>query len=113
MQRYNNSGKEVRVGKKILSDFLGFLKYKVDNDLLTLEEEQALVHIIESGLPLSGTTDDFASYYHQAPVNVRSVINRKLLDRPIRKVLYPFAPFSQVVPDSWRTKKCCTEDADK
>ena len=40
------------LAKKILSDFLGFLKYKVDNDKLTLEEEQAFARFIEENIPL-------------------------------------------------------------
>jgi hypothetical protein len=91
--------------KRILSDFLGFLRYKVDNDKLTLEEEQAIVRIIEENLPLSGTSDDFARYYKQSPVNVRSVINRKMIDKPRRLVLYPFLKFSKIVPEKWRVAK--------
>ena len=91
--------------KRILSDFLGFLRYKVDNDKLTLEEEQAIVRIIEENLPLSGTSEDFARYYKQSPVNVRSVINRKMIDKPRRLVLYPFLKFSKIVPEKWRVAK--------
>lgn len=88
--------------KKIISDVLGFLKYKVDNDKLTLEEEQAIVRMIEKNLPLSGTSDDFARYYKQSPVNVRSVINRRMLDKPVRKVMYPFLSFIKIIPSRWR-----------
>lgn len=102
MQSYDNSPKGQKIGKIILSDFLGFLKYKVDNDLLTLDEEQAILRVIENGVPLHGTSDDFAEYYKQSPVNVRSVICRKMLDKPKRKILYPFAAFSRIIPDSWR-----------
>ena len=91
--------------KRILSDFLGFLRYKVDNDKLTLEEEQAIVRIIEENLPLSGTSEDFARYYKQSPVNVRSVINRKMIDKPRRMVAYSFLKFSRIVPEKWRVAK--------
>ena len=92
------------LAKKILSEFLGFLKYKVDNDKLTLDEEQALVNLIEGNLPLSGTSDDFADYYGQSPVNVRCVIHRKMLAKPVRKVLYPFLSFARVIPSKWKSR---------
>ena len=88
--------------KRILSDFLGFLRYKVDNDKLTLEEEQAFVKLIEDNLPISGTSDDFAKYYRQSPVNVRSVINRKMMDKPRRMVMFSFLKFSRIIPEKWR-----------
>ena len=88
--------------KRIISEFLGFLKYKVDNDKLTLDEEQAIVKLIEDNLPLSGTADDFADYYHQSPVNVRSVIHRRMIEKPARKVLYSFLSFARKIPQKWK-----------
>lgn len=102
MQKYNNMPDNQKLVKRILSDFLGFLRYKVDNDKLTLEEEQAFVKLIEDNLPISGTSDDFAKYYRQSPVNVRSVINRKMMERPRRMVMFSFLKFSRIIPDKWR-----------
>lgn len=102
MQIYNNMPNNQNLAKKILSDFLGFLKYKVDNDKLTLEEEQAFVKLIEDNLPISGTSEDFAKYYRQSPVNVRSVINRKMMDKPRRMVMFSFLKFSRIIPEKWR-----------
>ena len=90
------------LAKKILSDFLGFLKYKVDNDKLTLEEEQAFARFIEENIPLSATTEDIAEYYGQSPVNVRAVISRKMLDKPKRRLMYPFLKFIRIKPQKWR-----------
>lgn len=95
------TNKQIAV-RKILSDCLGFLKYKVDNNKLTLDEEQAFVKLIEENIPVSGTSRDFAEYYKQSPINVRCVISRKMLDKPVRKVLYPFLSFARKIPSSWR-----------
>ena len=103
MQSYNNMPDNQTLVKRILSDFLGYLRYKVDNDKLTLEEEQAFVKLIEDNLPISGTSDDFARYYKQSPVNVRSVINRKMVDKPRRMVMFSFLKFSKIIPDKWRS----------
>ena len=76
---YNNSSDNQRFGKKFLSDFLGFLKYKVDNDLLTIDEVEQIVNVISRDIEIGGTSEDFAKYYHQSPVNVRCVIHRKYI----------------------------------
>lgn len=48
------------VGKRVLSEFLSFLKYKVDNDLLTMEEVESIARVIEENLTLIGTAGDSA-----------------------------------------------------
>lgn len=102
MQSYNKDSEIYGLGKKFLSEFLGFLKHKVDTGQLTLEEEQAMVRIIERDMPLYGTSDDFAEYYHQPPVNVRNVIHRRMLSKPRRRVMYSFLEFCKIVPEKWR-----------
>lgn len=101
MQSYEKSGEYARLAKRILSDVLGFLKDKVDNDALTLEEQAALLRFIEENIPVRGTIEDLARYYRQSPVNVRSVIHRRLLAKPLRRVFYPFLDFRRIVPDKW------------
>lgn len=89
------------LAKRLISEFLGFLKYKVDNDILTLSEEQSIVKLIEERIPLSATSDDLAGYYRKTPENVRGVIHRRLLSKPKRRVMYSFLDFSKIVPDHW------------
>ena len=91
------------VGKKILSEFLSFLKYKVDNDLLTMAEIESICRAIEENMTVLGTADDFARFYGQSRTNVSSVINRRMFDRPIRKVFYSFKAFRKIVPDKWKS----------
>lgn len=111
MQIYNNSAEDKNFAKKIISDFLGYLKYKVDNDKLTLPEMQAAIRAIDK-IELRGTANDFAEFYGQSPVNVRSQISRKMLEKPIRAVLYSFRAFSKIVPEKWRYP-CCKQISDK
>ena len=91
------------VGKKILSEFLSFLKYKVDNNLLTMEEVESLVKTIEENLTVLGTADDFARFYGQSRTNISSVINRRMFEKPIRKVYYSFKAFRKIIPDKWKS----------
>lgn len=103
MQIYKNHREDDTIARKILSEFLGFLRDKVDHDALTLEEEQGLVRLLESNLQLSATCDDLARYYGKSPENVRAVIHRRLLSKPRRRVLYSFFDFCRIVPDSWHS----------
>lgn len=97
--------KQANPVKEILSDFFGYLKYKVDNDRFTLEEEQALIRLIENNIPLVGTSEDFAKYYNQPQVNVRSVITRRMLEKPKRMVVRSFSSFCKIIPSSWRKRR--------
>ena len=101
MQIYEKYLKDSNFGRIILSEFLGFLKDKVDNGTLTLEEEQAILRLIEHSLPLSGTVDDLARYFRQEPGTIRTVIHRKLFAKPKRCVYYPFLDFLAIVPEKW------------
>ena len=92
-------------GKKILSEFLGFLQYKVDNDLLTMEEVESIARVIEENLTVMGTADDFARFYGQSRTNVSSAIDRRMLAKPVRRVFYNFNIFNRIVPDKWHNHK--------
>lgn len=99
---YENTVKEPRVLKEIIIDFLDYLKYKVENDKLTLQEADSLAKTIESGLELTGTADDFSDYYRRPRSNVHVVINRKMLSKPKRRVFYSFNEFRKLIPKSWK-----------
>ena len=90
------------VGKRILSEFLSYLKYKVDNDLLTMEEVESISKAIEENLTVLSTADDFARFYGQSRTNISSIINRKMMDKPIRRVYYSFKAFRKIIPEKWR-----------
>lgn len=88
--------------KEIVSEFLAFLKYKVDNDILTMEEVESMCKLFEKELMLIGTADDFARFYGQPRTNISSAINRGMLDKPIRRVFYRFNSLRKIVPAKWK-----------
>ena len=90
-----------KTGKKMLSAFFGFLKDQIDNDVLSMEDFESLVEIVENDLSLSGTADDFARYFHKTPVAIRSILSRRLLPKPKRRVMYDFKAFLKTAPSSW------------
>ena len=94
--------KRPEVAKKIVLEFLDFMKYKVENGLLTMEEIEMLAKTMESNLIVRGTAGDFASYYGKTTENVRNVINRRMIEKPVRRVYYSFNAFRKIVPNTWR-----------
>lgn len=105
MQSYNKDSDNKELGKKILLEFLDFIRFKVENNLLTMEEIDGAARMIEEHIPLVGTADDLARFYGQSMTNVSSVINRRMIKKPIRRVFHSFNEFRKVVPKSWITHK--------
>lgn len=92
MNEYNNES-----SKRVVLEFLDFLRYKVENDLLTMGEVESLAKAIGERVLLIGTIDDFARFYDQSNTNVSSVIKRRMIPKPVRRVFYPFNAFSKIV----------------
>ena len=105
MQKYDNKAKEPNFWKGIILEFLDFLRYKVENDKLTMKEVEAFSRILQENLPVSGTISDFAEYYKKPEVNVRVAINQRMIPKPTRRVFYPFNAFRKCIPDSWKKSK--------
>ena len=91
--------------KTYLLEILDYYRYKLDNNLCTMEEINSLAKTIEENMEIHGTISDFAQFYEQPESSVRATISRKLLAKPKRKVFYPFHTFARIVPDKWHKKK--------
>ena len=88
--------------KHNLSEIIGFIKYKVDNDLCTPEEIEAVSKLAMENLKLYGTIEDLAKFYDVPESKVRNTINRKMIEKPKRRVYYRFLSFMKIVPAKWR-----------
>lgn len=86
----------------LLSEFLDFLRYKIDNQKLTLSEAEGLKRMFTENISLCGTAEDIAGYYHRSPQDVRNVVHRKMFAKPERRVYYSFDEFQKIVPDKWK-----------
>ena len=91
--------------KKYLIEILDYYKYKVENDLCNLEEMNSVIRSLEENAKVTGTISDFAEFFGVPEQTIRTNIARKLIDKPKRKVLYPFHKFIKIVPDKWRNKR--------
>lgn len=89
---------------KLLSEILGFYKYKVDNNLCTMDEMNDAIKALENNMEIHGTISDFANFYGVSESNVRASIARKLIAKPKRVLLYPFHKFVKIIPEKWRKK---------
>lgn len=49
--------------KHILSEILGYYKYKVDNNLCTMAEMESAQKALTENMEIYGTIDDFAKFY--------------------------------------------------
>ena len=105
VQIYNNMPTETNFAKQIILEFLDFIRFKVENDVLTMEDAEAISRSIQNGLPLVGTTDDFARFYGKTKTNVTTVIDRKMLSKPKRTLLHSFNEFRRAVPSSWHNHR--------
>lgn len=91
--------------KKIILEFLDFIKMKIEDDSLSLEEADSIAKTFESSLNLTGTADDFAKFYGKSKTNITTVIDRKMLPKPRRLVVHSFNAFRKVIPSKWIHKE--------
>lgn len=69
-------------GDKLLSEILGFYKYKVDNNLCTPEEIKDAEKVLVENMEVYGTINDFAEFYGKSKDAVSSVIKRRMFEKP-------------------------------
>ena len=91
--------------KSYLIEILDYYKYKLENDLCTMDEINSATQALEKDMRVTGTIEDFANFYGVSQNTVRTNIFRKLFAKPKRKVLYPFHDFNRIVPDKWHKDK--------
>ena len=88
--------------REALADMLGILEYKVRNDSVSAEDVRAILSTLEGGGGVRATVSDIAGYYRRTEADVRNVIHRNLMPKPVRRVTYDFGAFRRVAPASWK-----------
>lgn len=88
--------------KHNLSEILRYIQYKLDNDLCTPEEIESVSRMVQENLELHGTIEDIARFYGVPESKVRNTINRKMIEKPKRRVYYRFLSFMRIAPEKWR-----------
>ena len=93
--------KEQTLAKRIILEFLDYLRFKIENDRLTMEEVESLAKVLSQNLHLTGTIDDFANFFGKSKNNINVLINRKVFAKPFRRVYYDFGPILKAAPENW------------
>ena len=88
--------------KKEVRAILRYYDKRLDD--CTMGEVKSVYRMFVENMELDGTIKDFAEFYDVSEGNIRSTINRKLLAKPRRVLLYPFHLFRKIVPEKWRKK---------
>ena len=90
--------------KDELIEILDYWKFKIKRNGCTMEEIESAANMIKENMRIDGTIKDFAEFYGVPESVVRTNIARKMLDKPKRKLLYPFNKFIKIAPEKWHKK---------
>lgn len=88
--------------RDVICDCLGMISHKVRNGSVTLTDIRTMFDTLCSGLGIDASIREVAGYYNKPEVNVRSIIKRKVLSKPKRRVYYNFTEICRKVPRLWR-----------
>ena len=87
--------------KDIINEVLDFLKYKVNSNSCTPEELRNISNILTQELGTIGTVEEMAEFFGVSEITLRTMISRKVSDKPRRRVYYKFMSVLKNVPDKW------------
>jgi hypothetical protein len=91
--------------KTIINEVLDFLKFKVNSDSCTPEELRNLSDILTERLDTIGTVEEISEFFNVPQQNLRTMINRKVSDKPKRRVYYRFMSIMKNIPEKWLRHK--------
>lgn len=64
-----------------------------------------MAHMASEDMDLLASIKDLANFFGVSEANVRSTINRKLIEKPRRRVYYRFQSFLKIAPERWRNSR--------
>lgn len=96
--------------REALSDMFDILAFKVRNGAMTLEEMNTVLSLFSDSVKPKASIRELADFYGQTEDNVRHIIYRNMMPKPVRKVYYDFESFRRFVPKRWRTKRRDSDD---
>lgn len=91
--------------KTIINEVLDFLKFKVNSGSCTPEELRNLSDILTERLDTIGTVEEISEFLGVPQQNLRTMINRKVSDKPKRRVYYRFMSIMKNIPEKWLKHK--------
>ena len=94
--------KSVSAMRDALGDMFGIMEYKARSGAMSADDMRSILTSLEAGGGIRATVSDLAAFYNRSEADVRNVIHRNLMPKPIRRVTYDFGAFRRVVPASWK-----------
>ena len=94
------------VMREALADMFGMLEYKIRNGEMSYDDINIILSILEVNGGVKATASDLAGFYHQSEDNIRHVLHRNYMPKPVRKVYYDMLSFAKNVPPKWRRNPC-------
>ena len=91
--------------KQYMSEILGFYKYKVDNNLCTLDELEQASKVVKKDMDIEASIKDIAEFFGKPESHVRNTIARNIISKPKRGIKYSFKEFLKIAPKSWLKDK--------
>lgn len=88
-----------------LVKLLDYYKEQMKSGGCTMGAMLSLYGFLMENIDVVGTTKDFAEFFGIPESTVRSVIARKMIQKPTRRVFYPFHSFVKIAPRNWFKKK--------
>lgn len=91
---------EINVQEELIR-LLDYYKETLANGGCTIGAMESVYKTMLENLDVVGTVEDFAKFYGVSEDSVRHVINRYMVQKPTRRVFYPFHPFTKIIPHKW------------
>ena len=91
--------------KTIINEVLDFLKFKVNSNSCTPDELRNISDLLTERLDTIGTVEEISEFFNVPQQNLRTMINRKVSDKPKRRVYYRFMSIMKNIPEKWLKHK--------
>ena len=101
---------EEQTMRELLCECLRFIERKIEDGKVTINDIRTMTETLCSTLGIDATIKDIANFYDTSEINVRSLIKRRILGKPKRRVYYDFREIAEKVPAKWHGKHSRTDD---
>ena len=95
---------EVDIKEELLR-LLDYYKEQLMCGGCTMNAMLTFYKFLVENIDVVGTVEDFAKFYGVSESKVRHTISRYMVEKPKRRVFYPFHPFTKIIPRKWLNKR--------
>lgn len=96
--------------RDLLGECLCFIGGKIKDGTVTAGDVRTMFDTLSSTVGVDASIREVARHFNQSEVNVRSLIKRRIVGKPRRRVYYDFREVCRKVPASWHGKRSDKDD---